>query len=251
MRLEAEHRMQQQRSAKRRGSQRRSVSLYPSPDCSSGGSPEPMLVLSETEEGETNAPPPNAAAGRKRRRSSSSDEDSFIHKRPRHVIYIHILVLALTTYHRNDSITPSEDSSITLPSPPASIEDNLPEVFDYWTSAEDARTDPEPSMTPPPVKRKRRLSDADAQGPRKRPGSLSAAPRLRPVSDPLPRPSAMLPDWSFNNNMLDFEIPDAVTSTPLDPSVPVEVEFFNWANVLSAVNTPDTSTAGELPVAYI
>jgi hypothetical protein len=87
IRKEVEHQMKRQRATKRSGSQRRSVSLYPSPERSVGSSPEPTLVLSETEEDETDISLSNTAAGRKRRRSSSSDQlDSQVNKRLRWVI---------------------------------------------------------------------------------------------------------------------------------------------------------------------
>jgi hypothetical protein len=49
-------------------------------------------------------------------------------------------------------------------------------------------------------------------------------------------------DWDFNDMVLNFDIPDAVTSQPLDPSEPVHVEFFNWASdISSGASTPYSS----------
>lgn len=151
-------------------------------------------------------------------------------------------------------MSPAEEPPVTLQSPPAGVDGNVADVFDYWTSGEDLTLDLEPSVTSVPVRRKRRLSDADAQGPPKRPVGLTVGPRLRPVSDPLPRPSAFLqslesPDWNFDDIVLDFNIPDAVTSQPLDPSEPVHIELFNWANdVSSGANTPYLSSDCEFSI---
>lgn len=153
---------------------------------------------------------------------------------------MYYLVSVLTVYDRNTS-TPSASEPVSSPSPPASVEEN---VFDYWTSHDDITADPELSVISAPVRRKRRLSDADIQGPPKHPAGIAVGPRLRPVSDPLPRPSAFVKsldsmDWDFNDMSLDFDIPDAVTSQPLDPSEPLHVEFFNWASdVSSGASTP-------------
>jgi hypothetical protein len=88
LREEVEYKMKKQRIAQRRSSQRRSVSLYPSPDRSSDSSPEPTLVLSETEEDETDVSLSNTAAGRKRGHLSSSPDqlDSHVDKRPRFAV---------------------------------------------------------------------------------------------------------------------------------------------------------------------
>jgi hypothetical protein len=82
IRKAVEHQMKRQRVTKRNGSQRTLVSLYPSPERSSCSSPEPTLVLSETEEDETAISLPGAAAGHKRCRSLSFDTlDSHADKR--------------------------------------------------------------------------------------------------------------------------------------------------------------------------
>jgi len=86
IRKEVEHQMKRQRATKRNSSQQKLVSLYPSPERSSCSSPEPTLVLSETEEDETTTSLPSVAAGHKRRRSSSDSLDSHTDKRLRYVI---------------------------------------------------------------------------------------------------------------------------------------------------------------------
>jgi C-terminal domain of homeodomain 1 len=97
IRKTVEYQMKRQRITKRNGSQRKLVSLYPSPDHSSCSSPEPTLVLSETEEDETVISPPGTAAGRKRHRSLSSDtRDSHADNRHKYVISVLWACLDLT-----------------------------------------------------------------------------------------------------------------------------------------------------------
>ena len=64
------NRLKAQKAAPRRSSQRRFVSLYPSPE----QSPEPTSSLSDMEDTEAELSNPTPAAGRKRRRSSSPNE---------------------------------------------------------------------------------------------------------------------------------------------------------------------------------
>jgi hypothetical protein len=49
-----------------------------------------------------------------------------------------------------------------------------------------------------------------------------------------------LQNWNMSN--FDFEPPSTVTSQPLDPSVPINVEFFNWTNDLTFANDSFSST---------
>ena len=71
-----------QKAAPRRRSQRRSISVYPSPE----QSPEPTSFLSDVEDTETEFSMPTPAVGRKRRRSSSPDEPDKRNKRAKYVI---------------------------------------------------------------------------------------------------------------------------------------------------------------------
>ncbi|KIM88656.1 hypothetical protein PILCRDRAFT_813627 [Piloderma croceum F 1598] len=216
-----EHQMKRQRMTKRNGFQRKSVSLYPSPERSSCSSPEPTLVLSETEEDETVISPPGTADGRKRHRSLSSDTlDSHVDKR-----------------HKSVTATSSVDSLTSLPSPSASAEGHH---LDYCASSNMSPIDPKPS-TPSHISRKRRLSNADVQGPPKRPRGLTVRPRLHTVSDPLPISSTVVQalevqNWNMPNFEFNFELPNTVISQPLDPSVPIDVEFFNWTNDFACAN---------------
>ena len=70
-----------QKAAPRRPSQRRSVSLYPSPE----QSPEPISSSSNIEDTETELSIPTPAIGRKRRRSSSPNELDKRNKRAKYV----------------------------------------------------------------------------------------------------------------------------------------------------------------------
>jgi hypothetical protein len=88
VRCEVEYQMKRQRASKRSGSQRRSVSLYPSPERSPNGSPEPTLILSEAED-EPEISLPSTAASRKRRCSSSDQFDSHVDKRFRYAIHFY------------------------------------------------------------------------------------------------------------------------------------------------------------------
>jgi len=47
-----------------------------------------------------------------------------------------------------------------------------------------------------------------------------------------------LQNWNMNN----FELPSAVTTEPLDPSEPIDIEFFNdWANDMALPNSSTTN----------
>lgn len=142
------------------------------------------------------------------------------------------------------------DPSTSLPSPPASAEGH---ILDYWASSDVSPIDPKPSTPSPPVSRKRRLSDADVRGPQKRPRGLNVEPRLHTVSDPLPMSSVMVQalepqNWNMSDFEFNFELPSTVTSQPLDPSVPIDVEFFNWTNGLTFANESFSPTSCELIV---
>lgn len=45
-----------------------------------------------------------------------------------------------------------------------------------------------------------------------------------------------LQNWNMSNFEFNFELPGTVTSQPLDPSVPIDVEFFDWTNDLTFAN---------------
>jgi hypothetical protein len=258
LREEIEYKMKRQRILQRRSSQRRSVSLYPSPDRSSESSPAPTLVLSETEEDETDVSLLNTAAGCERGRSSSSSDqlDSHVDKRLRFVVcpYRCTFNLVLTAFHRSATTMSLPNPSTSLPSPPAIAEKN---VLDYWASPEASLTDPKPLSTCPlPTScRKRRLSDADAQEPLKRPRGLAVGSRLQAASDPLPMTSTVVQapefqNWNMTNFDFNFDLPSIATSQPLDPSIPIDVEFFNnWTNdVALATILPSSTTICKLIV---
>jgi C-terminal domain of homeodomain 1/Homeobox KN domain len=221
-----EHKMKRQRVTKRNGSQRKLVSLYPSPERSSCSSPEPTLAFSETEEDDMAISISGPSTGPKRCRSPSSDTlFSHADKRPGYVICPadpHILTEAV--FHRSATATSPTDPSMSLPSPSASA-DNILVDSASWDVLPINPKPPTPSHT-----RKRRLSDADAQGPPKRPRSLAVGPRLHAASDPLPMANTAVQNWNMSNFEFNFELPSTVTSQPWDPSVPIDVEFFNWTN---------------------
>ena len=81
MQREMEHRLKMQKAAQRRVSQRRFVSLYPSP--------EPTSSLSDMEDTETEPSTPTSVAGRKRRCSSSPNEPAKRNKRATYVTLSH------------------------------------------------------------------------------------------------------------------------------------------------------------------
>jgi hypothetical protein len=61
------------------------------------------------------------------------------------------------------------------------------------------------------------------------------------MSDPLPLSSAMVDaldyrTWNMSDIEFNFELPSTVISQPLDPLVPIDVEFFNWGNDLTFAN---------------
>jgi hypothetical protein len=128
---------------------------------------------------------------------------------------------------------------ISLPSPPTSAEEN---IFDSQR-IEVSPIDPKPFPYTPAATRKRRLSDADAHVPPKRPRGLTVDPRVH-VSDPLPMSDAVvqaqeLQNWDINNFEFNFDPPSAVTSHQLDPSELLDVELFdNWTNGITLANNP-------------
>jgi hypothetical protein len=119
-----------------------------------------------------------------------------------------------------------------LPSPLSSSDD----LSDHRTSdSHELTSTPENAPAAPSssaASRKRRLSDADGQPAFKRPRGLLRGPRLQAVSDPLPMSSAIEEASKLDSWFLPFDIPSPVTAEELDPSVPVDIEFFNdWPYV--------------------
>ena len=55
-------------------------------------------------------------------------------------------------------------------------------------------------------------------------------------------------NWNMSDFEFNFELPSTVTSQPLDPSVPIDVEFFNWTNGLTFANESFSPTSCELIV---
>ncbi|KAF7981104.1 hypothetical protein HWV62_34815 [Athelia sp. TMB] len=214
---EVDAQMKKQRAASRSKSMRRSVSAYPSPE----RSPEPSLLLTDTEDDISESP----AAGRKRTRSPSSSSS------------IEFEVQTNKRVRRDRSIDPAA----TLPSPMPSGDECLPELSLSRVSSIESL-----SPSTPPASKKRRLSDSQCENPYKRargPGFVGSGPRLQAVSAPLPSTSAPthmfdLPDFAH----FDFEMPPAVTSQPPDASEGMDVHIFTdwpWG--------PNASAAQQLP----
>jgi hypothetical protein len=83
-------------------------------------------------------------------------------------------------------------------------------------------------LKPSSTSRKRRLSDAEAQGAPKRPRNLPVGPRLYAVSDPLPMSSTLVEasafdDWFKVNN---FDLP-----CPATAEKQLEVELFDCSTL--------------------
>ncbi|KAF8833418.1 hypothetical protein BDN67DRAFT_1072939 [Paxillus ammoniavirescens] len=199
---------------------------YPSPNRSGTSSPVPVLDDSPTDESEDeeDAPPP-VVAGRKRHSSSMEpvDQPSFgMASRP------------LKRLRSSASVASSFGSGACLPSPPSSVD-----------SAGDSSENDSPTLavhatSPAPyphtrinstVSRKRRLSDADADGIPKRPRGPGACPRLQTVSDPLPRSNVeseySVDEWFNTNFDALFALPPPVDATEPDFSAPWEVQLFS------------------------
>ncbi|KAF7979425.1 hypothetical protein HWV62_42558 [Athelia sp. TMB] len=215
---EVDAQMKKQRAASRGKSMRRSVSAYPSPE----RSPEPSLLLTDTEDDMPESP---VAAGRKRRRSPSSSSS------------IELEVQTNKRMRRDQSVDPAA----TLPSPMPSGDECLPELSLSRVSSIESLS---PSTLP--ASKKRRLSDSQGENPYKRargPGFVGSGPRLQAVSAPLPSTTAPthlfdLPDFAH----FDFEMPPAVTSQPPDASEGMDVHIFTdwpWG--------PNASAAQQLP----
>ena len=227
-----------QKAAPRRRSQRRSISVYPSPE----QSPEPTSSLSDVEDTEGEFSIPTPAAGRKRRRSSSPNEPDKGNKRAKYVtLSLTLGIYTYTLYFRSSLVLTTVDPTESLPSPALSREGSMDSTFNYWvSSSEDLSKTLQSSNTPPQQlnSRKRRLSDADAHpAPPKRPRGFAVGPRFHTVSDPLPLPSNCLQtktrpsDSEVFDSLYDpsiFEMPSPVTSHMLDSNEPLDISFFNW-----------------------
>nr|AER51803.1 homeodomain 1 mating type protein [Pleurotus tuoliensis] len=242
-RLKAEHEREdkQARDARRRWEEAEEGYPSPSPEPESWKqrSETPSSVGSEVEE---DPAPPVPIAGRKRVLQYSSDESEVANerlvKRPR--------ILSSTSssssiggpsVSRPNSLepSPSSPSSTACSTPPPS------------TPSEDTPTSlPLQNASP---KRKRRLSDADAEPWPKRPMPL-VRPRLQVVSDPLPKslpsaslsttsPSSVIPavlDWSqfFDQHL------KAVTDE-LDTSGPIKMDMFDYSQFAEYASGGETS----------
>ena len=232
------NRLKVQKATPRRRSQRRSVSLYPSPE----HSPEPTSSLSNIEDSKAELSIPTPAAGRKRRRYSSPNEPDKRNKRAKYVTLFRTLSIhTYALYCRGVITLTTIDPSKSLPSPALSREGSTDSTFNYWaSSSEDLSEALQPSNTPSQQHnnlRKRRLSDANAHPPLpKRPRGFAIGPRFHTVSDPLPPPSNCLQtqtgpsDSEIFNSLYDpsiFEVPGPVTSHMLDSNEPLDISFFN------------------------
>ncbi|KAH7930421.1 hypothetical protein BV22DRAFT_1124925 [Leucogyrophana mollusca] len=222
---------------------REALKSYPSPDHSRSSSPVPTLeesLTDEESEDEDDDIAPPIVAGHKRRASSSLESCDFRYspceERPMKRLRQHKAVESLP------------DSCVTgLPSPVPSSEGSA-DAFDYWTSDTTNPASTAPIPAPPPL-RKRRLSDADAQGPPKRARGPFIGPRVHAVSDPLPRPAAVDPaqfeDWF---KRLDFEFPQPVTSEEFDSSALLDVELFsNWSFPDNSKQPPPEDSTTQFP----
>ena len=227
-----------QKAAPRRRSQRRSISVYPSPE----QSPEPASSLSDAEdtEGEFSIPAP--AAGCKRRRSLSPNAPGKRNKRAKYVTFSRTSSIhTYTLYFRGGTMLTTVDPAKSLPSPALSREGSTDLTFNYWVSSsgdlsealQSSNTSSQQLNNP----RKRRLSDADARTALpKRPRGFTVGPRFHTVSDPLPPPSHCLQtqtgpsDSEIFNSLCDpsiFEMPGPVTSHMLDSNEPLDISLFN------------------------
>ncbi|KAF4573177.1 TALE/M-ATYP homeobox family protein [Pleurotus pulmonarius] len=216
---------------------------YPSePESSKGRFETPCSAESQDEEAFT---PPLPIVGRKRTSShDSSDEREAPDERPAKRSRILSVssscasVDDLSSVNRQDSLDPFplSPSSTACSTPPPS------------TPSENTTTSlPLENASP---KRKRRLSDADAEPRSKRPMPL-VRPRLQVVSDPLPKPvssvslvtsspspvdeSAVL-DWSqlFNQHFV------AITDE-LDTIGPIKMDMFDYSQFADYVSSGETS----------
>lgn len=139
---------------------------------------------------------------------------------------------------RLEARTPVHDTpTISLPSPAASLREDL----------EEPNTLPSPLVAPPPsaiptAKRKRRLSDADGQQP-KRPNIAHCLPRLQAASDPFPMPipTASFDEWYqttfITGRDLPSDIPPAVSVEAPDATAPLDIEIYNFSS-FNAQNAP-------------
>ena len=232
------NRLEAQKAAPRRQSQRRSASLYPSPE----QSPEPTSSSSNIEDTEAELSIPTPTADRKRRRYSSPNEPDKRNKRAKCVTLSR--TLSIHTYAlccRSGTTLTTIDPSKSLPSPALSREGSTDSTFNYWASSSEDLSEALQSSNTPSQQlnnpRKRRLSDADAHpAPPKRPRGFPVGPRFHTVSDPLPPPSNCLQtqigpsDSEIFNSLYDpsiFEMPGPVTSHMLDSNEPLDISFFN------------------------
>ncbi|RDB29068.1 Mating-type protein beta1-1 [Hypsizygus marmoreus] len=193
------------------------ASSYPSPERSPGRTPE-AVASPFSEDHDLATVYPEAISGRKRRGSSSSpdeqDDDTGDH-RPQKRSRLdeppsntNILSTGLP------SPTPSTHDSLQTPSPASIRSESLP--------------------IPLVSSRKRRLSESDGPGAPKRPRNLPVGPRMHAVSDPLPLSSALFEASRFDNWFSNnFGIPDAVHADELDPSQPLDIEFFQYSTLNS------------------
>ncbi|KAL6310184.1 hypothetical protein BKA93DRAFT_757812 [Sparassis latifolia] len=94
----------------------------------------------------------------------------------------------------------------------------------------------------PTLPRKRRLSDADLEATPKRPRGLPMNPRQHAVSDPLPMCGSKSGEQTFS---LDgwfesyFRVPEAVSPSDLDVSVPVDIDVFTDWNSVDGIGIND------------
>ena len=229
------NRLKVQTAAPRQPSQRRSVSLYPSPE----QSPQPTSSIEYTEAEPLISTP---ATGRKRRRSWSPNEPDERNKRAKYITLSRTLSIhTYTLCCRSGTTLTTVDPYKSLPSPALSREGSTDSTFNYWASSSEDLSEALQSSNTPSQQvnnpRKRRLSDADAHPPPpKRSRGFAVGLRFHTVSDPLPPPSDCLQtqtgpsDHEIFNSLYDpsiFEMPGPVTSHMLDSNEPLDISFFN------------------------
>ncbi|KDQ63284.1 hypothetical protein JAAARDRAFT_53510 [Jaapia argillacea MUCL 33604] len=235
------------RETQRRTGSRRSPldSRTPSPswslsdDSDDGDSLEELYDSDYFQDEELDMPqaPPKAIH---KKRKSSRDEDDTIRQDQRE--------------KRRRTQSPPRHSP-QIPSPTSELSPLLvvDTSFDQWSWDLSQSNSPLPApepIVPVTASRKRRLSDADAQGAPKRPRASQHGFRPQAVSNPLPmsRSLSFGDDPIFGwENMFNFEPPASVTTEELDSSA-IDVEVFsNWqiwgdnGSVVSAQNIPSKS----------
>nr|UWI70523.1 homeodomain mating-type A1 [Pleurotus eryngii] len=215
---------------------------YPSPS----SEPESLTRRFETPssvgtEDEENISPPLPIAGRRRMPQDLSDEREAVDERP----LKRSRILSSSSSCLSADGVPFVSTLEPFPLSPSSTACSTPPPS---TPFEDISTSP-PSQEASP-KRKRRLSDADAEPRPKRPIPL-VRPRLQVVSDPLPKsiPSAPLstssPSLVDESAALDwsqiFDQQFMAVTDELDTTGPIKMNMFDYSQFADYVSNGETS----------